>query len=225
MAGFNSQFIPSYATLSAPLRDLTRKGVNFKWGLPEKRSFNAITEAICDNTLLSYFDTKKQTALFTDASPVGINATLAQLDDNGCYRPVNIASRALSTTEMQYDQLEREALAMHFGCTRFRIFLQGCHFTHFIDPEPLKHMMEKSKREAPARIERIRLKLQNYDSTIQLIKGKHNPADYLSRHPLPYASCSKAEREGYMDIQNHIFVAILPTIMLFPLSNRSGQNS
>ena len=66
--------------------------------------------------------------------------------------------------------------------------------------------MEKSKREAPARIERIRLKLQNYDSTIQLIKGKHNPADYLSRHPLPYASCSKAEREGYKDIQNHIFV-------------------
>ena len=86
--------------------------MNFKWGLPEKRSFNAITEAICDNTLLSYFDTKKQTALFTDASPV--------------------------------DHLEREALAMHFGCTRFRIFLQGCHFTHFIDPEPLKHMMEKS---------------------------------------------------------------------------------
>ena len=206
MAGFNSQFIPSYATLSGPLRDLTKKGVNFKWGQPEKRSFDAITKAICDNTLLSYFDTKKQTALFTDASPVGVNATLAQLDENGCYKPVNIASRALSTTEMQYDQLEREALAMHFGCSRFKIFLQGCHFIHFIDPEPLKHMMEKSKREAPARIERIRLKLQNYDATIQLVKGKHNPADYLSRHPLPYSSCSKDERDSFKDIQNHIFV-------------------
>ena len=206
MAGFNSQFIPSYATLSGPLRDLTKKGVNFKWGQPEKRSFDAITKAICDNTLLSYFDTKKQTALFTDASPVGVNATLAQLDENGCYKPVNIASRALSTTEMQYDQLEREALAMHFGCSRFKIFLQGCHFIHFIDPEPLKHMMEKSKREAPARIKRIRLKLQNYDATIQLVKGKHNPADYLSRHPLPYSSCSKDERDSFKDIQNHIFV-------------------
>ena len=69
---------------------------------------------------------------------------------------------------------------MHFGCTRFKLFLQGCHFTHFIDPEPLKHMMEKSKREAPARIERIRLMLQGFDSTIKLVKGKHNPADYLS---------------------------------------------
>ena len=99
MAGFNSQFIPGYATISAPLRELTRKGVNFKWGMPEKQSFAAITKAISDNTLLSYYDTKRPTALFTDASPVGVNATLAQLDDNGCYRPVNIASRALNTTD------------------------------------------------------------------------------------------------------------------------------
>lgn len=206
MAGFNSQFIPGYATLSSPLRRLTQKGVNFRWGTEEKESFLAITKAISDNTLLAYYDTTLPTALFTDASPVGVNATLAQLDAEGRYRPVNIASRALTATEMQYDQLEREAVAMHFGCTRFRIFLQGCHFTHFIDPEPLKHMMEKTKREAPARIERIRLKLQGFDSTIQLIKGKHNPADYLSRHPLPYSSCSKAERECYADVRNYIFV-------------------
>ena len=206
MAGFNSQFIPGYASLSAPLRHLTKKGVNFEWGKKEKDSFSAITQAISDSTLLTYFDTRKPTALFTDASPVGVNATLAQLDEEGRYRPVNIASRALTTTEMQYDQLEREAVAMHFGCTRFKIFLQGCHFTHFIDPEPLKHMMEKTKREAPARVERIRLKLQGFDSTIKIVKGKHNPADYLSRHPLPYSSCSEAEKECFADVRNHIFV-------------------
>ena len=59
-------------------------------------------------------------------------------------------------------------------------------------------MMEKGKREAPARIE-TRLKLQGFDSTIKLVKGKHNPAEYLSRHPLPYETCSKAERENYRD--------------------------
>ena len=150
--------------------------------------------------LLAYYDTKLPTALFTDASPVGVNTTLAQLDAEGRYKP------ALTATEMQYDQLEREAVAMHFGCTRFKIFLQGCHFTHFIDPEPLKHMMEKSKREAPAHIERIWLKLQGYNSTIKLVKGKHNPADYLSQHPLPYSTCSKAERETFADVPNHLFV-------------------
>ena len=206
MAGFNAQFIPHYATISEPLRHLTKKGTNFKWGQAQQDAFKAITGAISEVTLLSYFDTKRETALFTDASPVGVNATLAQLDDNGYYRPVNVASRALNKTEREYDQLEREAVAMLFGCTRFKMFLQGCHFTHFIDPEPLKTMMEKAKREAPARIEKTRLKLQGFDSTIQLVKGKHNPADYLSRHPLPYETCSKAERESYRDLQNHVFV-------------------
>ena len=156
--------------------------------------------------MLAYFDVRKETALFTDASPIGVNATLTQLDEFGRYRPVNIASRALNETEQNYHQLEREATAMQFGCNRFKMFLQGIPFTHFIDPEPLKSMMEKSKKDAPARIEKIRLKLQGYNSTIRLVKGKHNPADYLSRHPLPYKSCSKAEREDFLDIQSHIFV-------------------
>ena len=206
MAGFNSQFIPDYATISGPLRDLTRKGVNFSWGEAEQTAFKKISNAISESTMLAYFDTQRETALFTDASPIGVNATLAQMDESGCYRPVNIASRALNEAERNYHQLEREAVAMHFGCNRFKMFLQGIPFTHFIDPEPLKGMMEKTKREAPARIEKVRLKLQGFNSTIKLVKGKHNPADYLSRHPLPYKSCSKAERESFRDIQNHIFV-------------------
>ena len=101
MAGFNAQFLPGYATMSAPLRDFTKKGVNFKWGKREQESFSLITKAISENTLLSYFDPKRETALFTDASPVGVNATLAQKDDKGLYRPVNIASRALNNTEKE----------------------------------------------------------------------------------------------------------------------------
>jgi hypothetical protein len=206
MAGFNAQFIPQYATMSEPLRNLTRKDVNFTWGPEEREVFMAISNAISESTMLSYFDIRKETALFTDASPVGVNATLAQLNEKGFFQPVNIASRALTEAETRYDQLEREAVAMLFGCTRFKIFLEGTHFTHFIDPEPLKHMMEKSKKDAPARIEKVRLKLQGFNFTIKVIKGKYNPADYLSRHPLPYATCSKAERESYNDIQNHLFV-------------------
>ena len=218
MAGFNAQFMPTYATLSEPLRNLTKKNEAFHWSDSEQKAFTSITNAISEETRLSYFDPKKETALFTDASPVGVNATLAQKDCNGLYRPVNIASRALNDTERGYHQLEREAVAMHFGCKRFKMFLQGIHFTHFIDPEPLKSMMEKSKKEAPARIEKIRLKLQGFNSSIVLVKGKHNPADYLSRHPLPYSLCSKAERESFRDIQNHLFLVakMLPEAITVP---------
>ena len=218
MAGFNQQFVPNYATVSEPLRRLTQKDVKFRWGMEEQRAFKSITHAISEATMLSYFDTSRETALFTDASPVGVNATLAQLDDNGQYRPVNVASRALTKTEQEYSQLEREAVAMLFGCTRFKMFLQGCSFTHFIDPEPLKCMMENSKREAPARIEKTRLKLQGFDATIRLVKGKDNPADYLSRHPLPFKTCSKEEKLSYLDLQNQIFYVaqMLPEAITIP---------
>ena len=128
------------------------------------------------------------------------------MDEKGLWRPVNIASRALNRTEKEsYHQLEREAIAMQFGCERFKMFLQGIPFIHFIDPEPLKKMMEKTKRDAPARIEKVRLKLQGFNATIKLVKGKYNPANYLSRHLLPYRFCSKAERASIRDIQNHLF--------------------
>ena len=203
---FNGGFIENFSTISAPIRRLTRKNVKFSWGPAEQHAFDALKKAISKVTLLSYYDVKRSTALFTDASPVGVNATLAQMDDQGRYRPVGIASRALTATEQNYSQIEREAVGMHFGCVRYKLFLQGTHFKHFIDPAPLFHIMNNPKRIAPARIERIRLKLQGFSSEVVLIKGSHNPADYLSRHPLPFNRCPANERQDFADVENHLFV-------------------
>ena len=158
--------------------------------------------------MLSYYDPELESGLFSDASPKGVQATLAQRQLGGHWYPVNMASRSLTTTEQSYDQIEREAVAMHFGCFRFRKYLEGCHFSHFIDPEPLKAMMDKTKREAPARIERIRLKLQGFSRDVKLIKGSENPADFHSRHPFSYKRCSRAERRDFADIQNHLFMVV-----------------
>ena len=205
MSGFNQQFIPNYATVSEPLRRLTTKEARFEWGPEQQAAFRHMKRALEETALLSFFCPNKRTVLFTDASPVGIHATLAQEEDDGAMRPISFASRALSPTEQGYVQIEREALAMHFGCHRYQLFLRGAPFTHFIDPETLKPMMENPRKDAPARIERIRLKLQGYDAAIKLIPGKKNPADYLSRHPLSLNTCSKAELLEYSDIENYIF--------------------
>ena len=59
MAGFNAQFIPRYATISEPLRHLTKKGVNFRWKKPEQDAFKALMGAISEATMLSYFDASR----------------------------------------------------------------------------------------------------------------------------------------------------------------------
>jgi hypothetical protein len=120
-------------------------------------------------------------------------------------RPVSFASRALNNTEQRYSQIEREAVAAQFGCHRFRLFLFGGPFDLYVDPETLKPMLENPRRDVPARIERIRLKIQGYDKKIILIKGDRNPADYLSRHPLPFKSCTAEEKQNAADVENHVY--------------------
>ena len=43
MIRYLSKFIPTYSTLTAPLRELTQKDVKFKWGTKEMEAFNRLT--------------------------------------------------------------------------------------------------------------------------------------------------------------------------------------
>jgi hypothetical protein len=49
-----------------------------------------------------------------DASSKGLGAALVQ---NG--QPIAYASRALTKTQQNYAQIEKETLAIAFGCTKF----------------------------------------------------------------------------------------------------------
>ena len=86
----------------------------------------------------TYFDSKKKTEVFTDASPVGVAAVLTQKDpDSDKRKIIAYASRALSSTEQNYSQLEREALAVVWSCEHFHLYLYGAKFTVFTDQQPL----------------------------------------------------------------------------------------
>lgn len=49
-------------------------------------------------------------------------------------------------------------------------------------------LFNSPKAKTPARIERLRLRLQGYNFKVQYIPGKVNAADYLSKHPTPTTS-------------------------------------
>ena len=60
---------------------------------------------------MAFYDPKKKPTVVVDSSPVGLGAILLQ--DN---KPVAYASRSLTDAETRYSQIEREALAVVFGC-------------------------------------------------------------------------------------------------------------
>ena len=68
MIGYLSKFIPNYATMTSPLRTLTRKDVDFKWGSHEQKVFDKLKQSITEDTTLSYFNPKLPIVVRTEAS-------------------------------------------------------------------------------------------------------------------------------------------------------------
>ena len=76
LANYSSRFIPHFATLSEPLRRLTRKETPFEFGPEQKKSFESLKQKMAEACNLAYFDKNAPTKIITDASPVGLGAVL-----------------------------------------------------------------------------------------------------------------------------------------------------
>ncbi|KAL0158778.1 hypothetical protein M9458_046854, partial [Cirrhinus mrigala] len=183
MANYCARFIQDFSTISAPLRDLTKKGTSWQWGDTHKQALQQLKDALASATTMSYFDPTKDTELVVDASPVGLGAILSQMQ-NGQKCIIAYASRALSDVEKRYSQTEREALAIVWSFEHFHLYLYGHPFTLVTDHKPLELIWNNPRSKPPARIERWGLRLQPYQFRIEYRKGTDNPADFMSRHPI-----------------------------------------
>jgi hypothetical protein len=68
------------------------------------------------------------------------------------------------------------------------------------DNKALAHLLSNPVSKMPARIERLRLKLQGYRFRIVHIKGTDNLSDYGSRHPVePAPPNDNNQTEAYIN--------------------------
>ena len=184
---FNARFMveneQAYAQMSLPLRQLTHKNARFVWTRQCEEAYQKIIQAMSADTALRYFDPSKNTILITDASEIGIAATVYQEEENKVLKPVDHASRSLTSTEQRYSAIERESLGQAWGMETHRYYLLGREFDTYTDHEPLLHIYN-GKKKGNSRVERHRIKTQGFRYKMKHIKGKLNPCDYASRHPL-----------------------------------------
>ena len=150
-----------------------------------------IKAVIASASVLQYFDLSVEVALQCDASQHGLGACLMQ---NG--QPVAYASHSLAETECNYVQMEEELLAIVFGVEKFESYLYRRKFTVETDHKPLESILKKSLLSAPKRLQRMMLRLQNFDFEVEYKKGTLlHLADALSRAYLPQGQvkCSKED--------------------------------
>lgn len=97
--------------------------------------------------------------------------------------PLAYASRTLTSSQQGYAQLEKEMLAIVFGCTKFHVFGQR-RLQVQSDHKPLERITRKPLHQVPLRLQRMRLTLQRYDLEVRSVPGKQlHIADYLSKTP------------------------------------------
>ena len=144
------RFIPNYATMTAPLRTLTRNDADFKWGCHEQKAFDKLKQSITEDTTLSSFNSKLPIVVRTEASyKGGIAAALFQRTHKGL-QPVHFVSRTLSDVEKRYSQTEKDAFAVKWGKDRLSIYLLGAHkFQIMTSHKPLIPMFSKPSAKLP----------------------------------------------------------------------------
>ncbi|XP_054769307.2 uncharacterized protein K02A2.6-like [Lytechinus pictus] len=177
MVQYMSPFIPKLAENAETLRALTRKDSVWQWTPSHQKSFEHLKSLVSSMCTLTYFDPSKPTTIQVDASTRGLGAALLQEG-----KPVAFASKALTDTESRYANIEREMLAVVFGCTRFHTYVYGAKFTVESDHKPLESIHRKNLANAPPRLQRMLLRLQPYDFNLVYKPGREVAlADGLSR--------------------------------------------
>ena len=132
--------------------------------------------------MLRYYSLKEDVTIQCDASQRGLGAALLQ---GG--QPVAYASLALTDTEVNYAQIEKELLAIVFACEKFDAYIYGRHCVRLqTDHKPLESIFRKYLCTVPKRLQRLLLRLQKYCLDVTYLKGeKMLIADTLSRAYLP----------------------------------------
>ncbi|CAB4008236.1 Hypothetical predicted protein, partial [Paramuricea clavata] len=182
------------------------------WKEEHQKSLSEIQRALSSQTTLTYFQPSLDTELLVDASPIGIGAILTQKENsaNSTTRVIYYASRTLSDVEKRYSQIEREALAITWGCEKYHLYLYGEPFSVITDHKLLVTMFNDPAHQSPQRIKRWTLNLQPYEFTVEYKPGENNPADYLSRHPDRTNKQTRREEKVAEEYVNYIFTNAVP---------------
>ena len=110
MITYLRKFFRHLSDVTEPLRRLLDRDVEWHWDDAHEAALHHVKQLITREPILRYFDNTKEVTLQCDASESGLGAVIMQEG-----KPVGFSSRALTNTEKNYAQIEKELLSIVRG--------------------------------------------------------------------------------------------------------------
>ena len=200
LSNYLKRFIPNYSSITHPLRNLLKHEVEFIWTEQCEKSFQTLRHSLTSDSCITYFDNDKETFVYCDASKVGISSILLQKSPGKeDAKVISYSSRALTKTEQNYSQIERECLSIKYACERNRLYLLGRSFDIYNDHKPIVNLLNKPLSKLPLRIENMLLSIQGYNFKLYYVPTQKNISDYNSRNPHDTPNNSSKGNEKYVN--------------------------
>lgn len=182
MANFFRKFVNGFAKIASPLYEITREKVPFHWGSEQEASFRAIKGLLSKKPILG-FPQDKEFILYTDGSQQAVGGALLQ-ENNNSLCAIGYFSKTLSDSQKKWSATHIELFAIISSLRFFKHIIYGNHIVIRSDHKPLIYLLSHNK--IHDNLSRWVIELQNFDCSIEYVKGKSNlVADCLSRSANP----------------------------------------
>ena len=154
MITYLGKFVQNLSAVSAPLCEITQKGVAWSWEARHQDAFNELKQRIANTPTLTLYDVQQLEIVSADALKRGYGAVISQ--ESGL---ISYVSRCLTPAESNYTPTESELSAVLYGCTRFHCYIYGQKVTDETDHKTLVGIIAKPLHKLSPRIQSMRRKL------------------------------------------------------------------
>ena len=181
LAGFYRAFIRNFATITQPLNRLTSDNVQFAWSESCESAFCEIKRRLTSQPILAFPKLNETFIIEVDASDFAAGGVLSQKGSDGLLHSIAYFSTAFKSSQRNWATITKEAFALILAIRHWHVYLSGTPFVLNSDHNPLVHL--RQQKDPRGKFARWIAELEEYDYTVQYIRGKTNiKADLLSRN-------------------------------------------
>jgi hypothetical protein len=175
LTGFYHQFVKDFNAIAAPLNNLTKKDIPFKWGNEQNQAFQELKKRLCETPVLQLPDFGKAFEIECDASGVSIGGVLLQEG-----KPISYFSEKLSGANLNYSIYDKELYALVRVLKTWQPYIWPKEFVIHSDHKALKYL--KSQGKLNCRHAKWIEIIETFPYVVKHKKGKDNiVVDALSR--------------------------------------------